>query len=603
MENGTEQTWGLVSCYSFRQPWVFLLSLKHKEALPGRIEASLALHPIILVDHIISMLLRTCRWRVLRFFLAVTLALSTATTVGYTAPPSDLELEVLGKLSLHAQTRSVNDSTWELSGRISDESGRPLGGTLFIDNEQQEREPARTCDTSEGADSKLTRVPATGEFCLLTRALQAGAKLSAQSPHFLPVSVSIYEDKAGSLPPPRFTQTPQVLDLDKTSPVVVELLASGGSYARGAELSLALDCGSHTFQIAKKELAGSHLERFEFTTPGEALRGNCQFLAQSTAPNHPPQTDSRNVLVRSQAHLELKNSVANEERLIVTVDVSAAGGPVVDGLLEARSKGVFLVGAPLKSGQAQIELERLANASAVELAFVPAGSALTSTESITIDVPAKAASFRLTGLHILLLLSFCLWLGYAWLRPNYQARRGLSITLPKKSQLRSTQSKKGPIKGLACDAHTGRPISGVELTIFQTGPTSKEVVEIQTTDSEGVACFETTLAANTLLQLEASHVSYMNLLAPIHGSGLAIHLTERRRALLKNLISWAEQHGRPWNQKPRPTPGDIETEAKRAARDDVTDWAQRVARRAYGPEAPSEGEVDELTRPRNASAP
>src|SRR5690606_1506063 len=125
-------------------------------------------------------------------------------------------------------------------------------------------------------------------FCFLSHSPSAHLSLTAEAPHFMPASQDIGEGKPGYLPPPRFTQAPQTIDLESKSPNVVEVLASSGSYVRGVELTLRLVCPDSTEEIDKASVAGSRLERFEFTLPPETTPGNCSLEAETTAPHHSP---------------------------------------------------------------------------------------------------------------------------------------------------------------------------------------------------------------------------------------------------------------------------------------------------------------------------
>ena len=514
------------------------------------------------------------------------------------AQSAETQLEVLGKLTLQAQAEHRGPETIEISGRLSDDAGKPTGGVISLHQQGHPEAITQTCDDGPLTEDGKLPVPPSGEFCFLSHSPDSQLSLTAEAPHFLSTSQEVGAGRPGYLPAPRFTQAPQSIDVESESPSVVEVLAGSGSYVRGVELALRLNCPGSTFEIDRAPLAGSRLERFEFTLPSETAPGNCSLEAETTAPHHSPIAQSRNVLVRAQVTLRLKKTERTDDTLIASVEVTTAGGRVREGLIEARTRGAFLVGAPIREGVARVELDRRTTEYEVDLRFLPAGPSLVPTEPLNVSVPVMKVGFQWATLHVLLLLGFCGWLGYAWLRPQNTPARTLASIPPRKGVVHATGHENGPIRCNVVDAHTGHPIPSVVIVLFEPGANSQSIIESQETNAEGQITFTTELKDHPLLQLEAQGDNYMHLRSGVRSSQLNVHLTHRRRAAVQNLVRWAKNQGRPWHQISPPTPGDVEKTARLAANLPVETWAHEVSAVVYGKSEPSESVIVTLKNPR-----
>lgn len=513
------------------------------------------------------------------------------------AHSAETQLEVLGKLTLQAQAEHRGPLTIEISGRLSDETGQPTAGVVRLLNQEKPETVSRACDDSPLLADGSVSVPPNGEFCFLTQSSDSHLSLTAEAAHFMPISQEIGTGKPGYLPPPRFTQVPQTIDLESKSPSVVEVLAGSGSYVRGVELTLRLNCPNSAIEIDKSALTGSRLERFEFTLPAGTSPGNCSLEATSTAPHHSPISQSRNVLVRAQVSLRQIKTEANDKIIIAVVEATTTGGRVHEGLIEARARGAFLVGAPIHNGIARLELERRSIDYDVELRFLPAGPSLVPAEAISVSVPAVKVGFRWATLHALLLLSFCGWLGYAWMRPRNVSPRTLVAPPPRKGIVCATGHETGPIRCKVVDAHTGDPIASALIALVEPGANSEKLIETQESDAQGVVNFTAALKDHRLLQLDARSENYMHLRSGVRTSELTVHLTDRRRAAVQNMVTWAKNQGKPWHRNPAPTPEDLAQTARLSANGAVERWAHQVSAVVYGKSEPSEATVLALKSP------
>ncbi|WP_394842426.1 carboxypeptidase-like regulatory domain-containing protein [Pendulispora brunnea] len=111
--------------------------------------------------------------------------------------------------------------------------------------------------------------------------------------------------------------------------------------------------------------------------------------------------------------------------------------------------------------------------------------------------------------------------------------------------------------GRVIDAHHGTPITDVRVVIEHATFGQRELAASCVTDDEG----RFTLDANRLEQdarLVAEgpfHSAFRQKLPP--AGEIEISLVSRKRALLDRLIAWARVRGRPFDQRPEPTPGHV----------------------------------------------
>jgi hypothetical protein len=114
-----------------------------------------------------------------------------------------------------------------------------------------------------------------------------------------------------------------------------------------------------------------------------------------------------------------------------------------------------------------------------------------------------------------------------------------------------------------------------------------------TTDSRGAFAFDLASRPDGAeLVTQASLHSEERKALPAGGT-LRIALITRRRAMLRRFVNWARIRGRPYDDKPEPTPGHVREMASREDRPEVREWASSLEHAAFGP-----GEVDEAAEQR-----
>jgi hypothetical protein len=274
-----------------------------------------------------------------------------------------------------------------------------------------------------------------------------------------------------------------------------------------------------------------------------------------------------------------------------------AEGGLSEGLVEAHLEGAFVALSPIKEGQARIELAGHTSQRTIELKFIPSGPALLPGEPLLVEVPAGKPGFQWASVHTIGLLCFAFWLGWAWLRPGSRQELPGYEAPPREAVVREAGKRTGPVTGAVLDAHTGETLGDVLLTLESVGPDSSSILEQITSDEHGKFSFSSRLEENPHMRIVSKSRNHMSLSAPTRSAQVTVHLTHRRRALVQNLLSWAQQLGPPWFRKPPPTPGSIERTARDFGHAATADWARAISDAAYAPAAPSEETVVHLKEP------
>jgi hypothetical protein len=486
--------------------------------------------------------------------------------------------------------------------------GKPVAGRVRVESHPGRRIPVSPCPDlrAEPTQAEEEPTPGTvsvqpdGEFCFLAETA-TDLIVAAEADHFLPVRHDIEQNASQKVSRPRFREAPATIDLFEEQNYVVELLTGADEDAPiDAKISLSLRCEGAFFPIDQAPLQGNQLLRFELGELGAVTPGSCQFVAETMASAHPALTATRGVLVRDQVLLHLED--LKHEEHFVHLEVTARGtrgapDSLSQGLIEARLNDAFLALSPLQNGRALLELKRETDERIVELVYIPATPSLLPGETLMARVPGKPQGFRWASIHTIGLLLFAFWLGYAWLKPSARAEPS-KLPPPRKAVLEESGKRTGPLSGEVRDAHTGASLPGIQLILEAVGAASTTELEKVHSDEGGRFRFETRLEAHPMLRVIASGGAYMSLASKTRAVHVTVHLTERRRALVQNLVSWAKTLGPPWYRRTAPTPGRVEQIAREVDRPDAQTWAHQVAAAAYAPEPPNEEEVLALREPK-----
>lgn len=522
-----------------------------------------------------------------------------------------VHLEVLGQLAVHTEVERLNQGTYRVRGRLSDELGKPVAGEIGVESVGGQSESVFACpeDGQEALSDGLgepppesVSVPPGGEFCLVVGS-ESRLVLVAQAEHFVQARHDIEANATRRLTRPSFRKAPATLDLFRKESHVAEVLAGSDiEPPPDARLSLGLRCQGEVVPIDQVPILGSQLIRFEWHDIEGAQPSTCQLVAEASAHGHLPLRATRSVLIRDRVNLEVIE--VESQKTAIYLKVSARGTQVLDpslseGLVEARLRGAFLALSPVKNGTALLELKPDYAEQSVSLIYVPAAPSWMPGEPLSVTLPRGARGFRWAGVHTLGLLLFSAWLGYAWLRPAPR-KEGRSNPPPRKAVLQESGKRTGPISGEVRDAHTGLPLAQVELMLLTIGIESSDALESTSSDEQGRFQFKTHLESHSMLRVVVTGEGYMTLTSTPRAVHLTIFLTERRRALVQNLVTWARALGPPWYRKAAPTPGTIAAVARDLGRVDAEQWADNVTEAAYRPTPPSEEEVLALQEPGSA---
>ncbi len=523
------------------------------------------------------------------------------------ATPS-AELVVVGQLAVHAESEPTAEGQQIIRGRLSDENGQPVPGELAIVNQGGRKVDAEVCpwldpEETPGLRRQLEapgtiQVGADGAFCFVTEG-EKGLVIEARSKNFIETVHDLDLGLERQLTRPRFVTAPSTLNLNVDDSHVVQIL--GRSESRppdGAELRLQLDC-EETHVLGESSLTDTRMQRFEFGAPASVGPGNCQFVAEASAPGHAPLRATRSVLLRDEVRLTIAARELESRKLALSVSVgNARERSIVDeGLVEARDHDAFVALGPVNGGVAALEFELTQSERTIELRYIPASPSWVPGPPLVLTIPAQDVGFRWAGVHMIGLLTFCAWLGYAWLRPKKTKDEPTMTLPPKRAQVSESGKRAGPIAGRVFDAHTGEPLEGIAVALAEVGADHVQKLECSVTGRDGSFRFETQIEDHPLLRISTEGPEHMRLSAPTRSTNVTIHLTHRRRALVQGLVAWARRAGRPWTRRPAATPGTVEATARERGEHAKEEWARSVATAAYAQELPTEARVEALREP------
>ncbi|WP_394827181.1 hypothetical protein [Pendulispora albinea] len=149
--------------------------------------------------------------------------------------------------------------------------------------------------------------------------------------------------------------------------------------------------------------------------------------------------------------------------------------------------------------------------------------------------------------------------------------------------------------GRVIDAHRGAPLAQVRVVIEHATFGQRELAASATTDALGVFRLEAPhVGQDPRLVAEGPfHTAHRQKLPP--AGEILIALVSRKRALLDRLIAWARMRGRPFDQRPEPTPGHVRNAA--GADFGTAHWAEEVERAVFSAEdidARAEEDIEKL---------
>jgi hypothetical protein len=289
----------------------------------------------------------------------------------------------------------------------------------------------------------------------------------------------------------------------------------------------------------------------------------------------------------------------------VTVRAVTVRGSVRAGAVEATAGQEVACVAPVRDGTAEMVLSfqprRNAADADITLRYRSDASYYEPGVPAMLRVHVAAQSMWHRLVPVLLAAVVAGWLLRGWRRPKRRDRPRPAEPVIKgvaSVQVVGRSTSRRGWSGRVVDAHQGTPIAGARIRVIVPTFVDLDVIIDARADGLGRFAFEVNSSERDL-QLRVSSELHGDVERPLPPpSELAIALVSRRRLLLDRLVNWARRAGKPWYRSPEPTPGHVIRVARRRNRatDDVAAWAERVQRRAFGPEpvdAAAEREVRE----------
>jgi hypothetical protein len=510
---------------------------------------------------------------------------------------------------VHALSRSGG---FELVGRLVDELGAPLVGHEVTAEAGATR--LRGCAANAETTDK------TGGFCFsLPEGSDAASSLTVAF-----AGDEFLEPAAGIASRPGAFTLELALDLPQATYVLGAAPGEATIILRGAaphdaqddadsvrvDLHLETSAGSRlglpSLQLRAGETHTFSLDSLAACPPGEA-----RLVARlDTAPGGDVTEASQALRIVSPVVLSwraLPTTVDHDEDVLLSVAVTAAGGPVETGWVELHAGARSIAISPVIGSSADLVLP---------VGSLAAPRVTVKARYLTANpdyLPAGDLEATLTIIpppvwrHLPWILIACAsvwWITRGWRRPLRRVTPGASASarVPDPVEvIRASASPSAGWAGFVRDAHTGASVGGATFEILVPSVSGKNVVS--TTQSDGAGAFH--LAAGPALpegaRLSVSAEGYSTQLSRVPGAGeILVRLTARRRKLLEELVLWTEARGRPWTKTPEATPRDVIRTADLHGEGDAKLWAAQVEDSAFGPIPPSPQDEAELLarRPR-----
>lgn len=511
-------------------------------------------------------------------------------------------IAVLASMRLDSHVEPVG-SRWRFRGQVTDDLGVAIPDT-------QLKLPSLSFHSCSEPEPFLTvtKTDVRGEFCVEFD--QAPAHLRVE------VRAENHETYQGALELPRrgaqlvFVRAPSSVDLDSPSPELIELSHVLGapedeerrlSEPQGARIELGLRCGDQFRQLATQESRAGELSRFEVPAERFSPPGRCSLeatLESSTSrlSAHPTSLD-----VRGTVTLTLTNLSRQGSRLRVEFLATASGEDLSTGLVEARTpEGRFLATAEIQGGQGRFDwdLQDLPGAepelTELQLNFHDAHPHYRAGPPLVISIPRPGEGLNHRVVHGLVLLLLFTWLGLAWVRRSPPHTLAAPVLPPGEAVVHVLEPSSGPLHGRVRDAHTSEPLELILVELLVPSATGEQLLASTQTDEEGKFTFAETTERLPLRRLRFSSRAHMSLETTNPGSALEVRLTERRRAGLTVFIQRMSQIDSAWFRRSPPTPGEVQRHSLAQNAHQRAEWAARIERVSFGPDAPSEQEVHEL---------
>jgi len=510
-----------------------------------------------------------------------------------------------------------------IRGTLRDDVGHPLPdshvaitfhGTpsdspaLMLPSPRRCTEPAAVGarDPHFAPDEYVVDTDALGSFCIRTALpVERGAvKLSFRgSSVYDGTSAEIAFDLARASVTLAFNPEPAIVSLDRASYSVGLRVTAPG---------IRKDHWRVTLRDEKKRpLGGAEVDpdglvRIDVPTEHLASPGPGELSATLEGAPITAPTISHPIERHARVDLELANPEPRgspEDGIPIEVRAHSAGGPVNVGSIEATIDDHSVGAAPIRAGRATI-VPTFASTRGISVTasirYLPDAPWWEPGPNLNVSLHLNAPSAWRRAGPILLALAVAAWmLRGSWLphflrapsRPRVSPRPTARPALRIIGERPSGEGWEGRV----LDAHDGEPLKGAHVSIvvpsFPGGDgRSNEATVDATTDDAG--CFVLAFdngGAGPILRVRAPwHTPFEQPLPP--PCELSIAMVSRRRHLLDRLVEWAAREWGPGQGVREPTPAEVASRARRAAREsqepeaarEVEVWARAVEGTAFG---------------------
>jgi hypothetical protein len=564
-------------------------------------------------------------------FSVVTCALA----LGWTPRLGAEQVRVRGT-SVVETALAVRGREFQISGRVRDETGRPLAGTRLALQLRREAAPSdlALCSPASGGRTRLERrsprpeyrvsADDEGRFCVtLSEKTHGGAvEIRALGDRLYEpseaVSIELVPDQRTL--ELRFLPEPHWFELDQPTHTLWVSARSEPPLSREAvkiELLL-LGVGRPPSALGAATVFTGERASIRIPSSGLGEPGPATLVVRSRG-SETLGAAERRVRVERTARISLSLARPIEPPLsgrafTLDVAVGSSRGAVPGGSVEALVGSHSAGAAPVRGGLGHV----------VVLVDAPYGQTVPVTvryladtpwwlpgEPLTLQVQFRSLSAWEGAPWALVVLSIGVWLMRTWRRPRRRVMPPAEPPRPSIGRATVELIHPGPThggwQGTVRDAHEGRSLAGASVRILLPtfGPDSIAAQAFTNRAGEFELPHVDARAEGTRVEVRSEW--YTTLVRPLPAPGeLLIQLVLRRRALLDRLVNWARRVGRPWwTGRQEPTPAEVAAIGRRNETENVARWAEAVERAAYGPDPVDEAEEQRVQRlePHGGPAP
>jgi hypothetical protein len=489
-------------------------------------------------------------------------------------------IDIVGTLRVRAE-HSQNGDLVTVRGIVEDELGRPIADA---DIECADI-PSMSCD------SESVRVTSNqaGQFCLTARSVKQNIALGVSHPGYDRLDLLLSPSEAmGST---EIVYAPRTIDLDSDRQESLLIRYPKGP-VQDLELVVSSPAGLHSVLDVRTEPSGqSELSVAPNSLP---VLGRFAWIIRYGA----QQSEPWPALARAVVQVGLLSREERRAEVELTLKLGAHGHLVASGRVEADSRGT-LVSAEVQAGRASLLLPRSDQLNNITIHYVPLAPEYLAGPPLRVSVPAREPLLPGWLIHIWLILAFLVWFAKRWAF-HRSPGTGPLLDRPLEGFEKNAHARLiHGIAGVVRDAHTGEPIPSAVVSVVRLSVSGDEPMLAASTDGSGTFSLAWPPHREGAHVLTVEKTGYRTLRGPAEGAELNIRVAERRRALLTDLVRWARRADSPWTLTRAPTPLEVAEMARKQGLNDISEWALRIHREAFGPEVGS----NRTLRVREAFAP